>query len=199
MQDQVFWSNARILYTILRAFPSPDFARNVSMNLPVFTKAQAKKATPGSTTLHIIYASTSGHTEFVIDTLSERIASRRVAITKQRAEQAAPADLLKGDILLLASGTWNTGGIEGQLNPYMHMLLKEKAAGIDLKGKKVVIIGLGDDRYRYTANALHHLEEFVKTHNGVVLDHLKMVNEPYNQEKTVEQWGKKLLSKLTTA
>jgi len=35
------------------------------------------------------------------------------------AEKTQPQDLLSGDVLLLASSTWNTGGIEGQLNPHM--------------------------------------------------------------------------------
>ena len=43
------------------------------------------------------------------------------------AEKTQPQDLLSGDILLLASATWNTGGIEGQLNPHMSVLLHDKA------------------------------------------------------------------------
>jgi flavodoxin I len=150
--------------------------------------------------LYIIYASTSGNTEYVIDALIKFLHAAQPAlnIEKQRAELALPEDLKRGDILLLASGTWNTGGVEGQLNPYMHVLLKEKAASVDLKGKKVAVIALGDSRYRYTANALHHLEEFVKTHNGVVIDSLKIVNEPYDQEKIIEQWGKHFLASLLT-
>jgi flavodoxin I len=138
--------------------------------------------------LHIIYASTSGHTEYVID---QAIAALKgVTIEKQRAEQAVPEDLLKGDILLLASGSWNTGGIEGQLNPHMHKLLKEKSGEVDLQGKKVVLIALGDDRYRYTANAMVHLKEFVTSHNGKIIEPtLTIVNEPYGQEKKVSEWA----------
>jgi hypothetical protein len=40
------------------------------------------------------------------------------------------------DILLLASATWNTGSIEGQLNPHMWELLKDKAKNLDLAGKR---------------------------------------------------------------
>lgn len=112
-----------------------------------------------------------------------------VTVEKQRAEQAQPEDLLKGDILLLASGSWNTGGAEGQMNPYMDELLKKRAAGVDLGGKKVLLIGLGDSRYRYTVGCMRYMEEFVKTHNGVVVEPvLKIVNEPYGQEKKIEEW-----------
>lgn len=143
--------------------------------------------------IHIIYASTSGHTEYVVDQAIQSLVAAGVAVEKQRAELAQPEDLLKGDILLLASGSWNTGGAEGQLNPYMHDLLKKRAVGIDLGGKKVLLIGLGDQRYRYLVGAMTHLEEFVRTHNGVVVEPvLKIVNEPYGQEGKVEEWVKQL-------
>ncbi len=137
--------------------------------------------------LQIIYASTSGHTEYVVD---QAIAALKgVAVEKLRAEQTQAADLLKGDVLLLASGSWNTGGVEGQLNPHMHELLKKRAADLDLSGKKVLLIGLGDDRYRYTVGCMQHLVEFVASHNGVVIEPtLKIVNEPYGQEKKIEEW-----------
>lgn len=112
-----------------------------------------------------------------------------MTVEKQRAELAQPEDFLKGDVLLLASGTWNTGGEEGQLNPHMYYLLKKRAADIDLGGKKVLLIGLGDERYRYLVGAMTHLEEFVKTHNGVVVEPvLKIMNEPYGQEEKVKEW-----------
>lgn len=139
--------------------------------------------------IQIIFASTSGHTEYVIDQAIQSLVAAGVTVEKKRAELAQPEDLLKGDILLLASGSWNTGGAEGQLNPYMHDLLKKRAADIDLGGKKVLLVGLGDERYRYLVGAMTHLEEFVKTHNGVVVEPvLKIVNEPYGQEQKVEQW-----------
>jgi len=143
--------------------------------------------------LHVVYASTSGHTEYVIDVLATELLALLpgLALTRVRADAATPEDLSKGDVLLLASGSWNTGGIEGQLNPFMHELLKSKAAGIDLGGKKVALVALGDARYRYTAKAGDHLEEFVKTHGGEVLgERLVIVNEPYGQEAAVREWAK---------
>jgi len=145
--------------------------------------------------LHIIYASTSGHTEFVVDTLID--AMQDAAVEKQRVEKAVPEDMSRGDVLILASGTWNTGGIEGQLNPHMHAFLREKARDFDLKGKKIGIIALGDERYYYTAAAKTHLEEYVKTHGGTLLEPaLRIVNEPYGQEETVWKWAKEFSKHL---
>lgn len=146
-------------------------------------------------TLHIIYASTSGHTEYVVDTLISSL--RGLAVEKQRAELAQPEDLLQGDVLVLATSTWNTGGPEGQLNPHMFALLMNRAADIDLQGKRVAVIGLGDDRYHFLCAAADHLEEFVKTHNGILIEPtLRIINEPYNQQKKIEQWSAAFLKAI---
>lgn len=146
--------------------------------------------------IHIIYASTSGHTEYVIDTLVQSL--KECEVTKIRAERADEDDLSKGDVLILASGSWNTGSIEGQLNPHMHQLLKKKAADTDLKKQKVGLIGLGDDRYHYTCGAADHLEEFVRDHNGEQAgETLRIINEPYGQEDEVKKWATHLQSFLT--
>lgn len=145
--------------------------------------------------LHIIYASTSGHTEYVVDCVIQDVQKDGYSVTKQRAEQASAEDLLKGDVLVLASGSWNTGGAEGQMNPYLDELLQKKAATVDLAGKKVLLIGLGDDRYRYTVGCLRYMREFVETHNGVVVEPvLRIVNEPYGQEEIIKDWVKDLVT-----
>jgi hypothetical protein len=71
--------------------------------------------------LHIVFASTSGHTEHVVEALIDSLKSTTPGweIEETMAEKAQPQDLLSGDVRLLASGTWNTGSIEGQLNPHM--------------------------------------------------------------------------------
>lgn len=149
--------------------------------------------------LHIVYASTSGHTAYVLDTLCDYLKKemRELVIKKQRAEQTQSDDLLDSDVLLLASSTWNTGGVEGQLNPHMHALLKERARAVNLKKIKCVLIGLGDERYHYTVGALKHLGDFVSEHKGTVLiPALRIVNEPYGQEERVRAWGKELLAAI---
>lgn len=145
---------------------------------------------------HIIYASTSGHTEYVVQLLQEQLKNDTVRFTKQRVELAQGEDLLTGDLLILASGTWNTGGPEGQLNPHMDAFVRGRAKDVNLQGRKVAVIGLGDRRYYFTARALEHLQEFVRTHKGEVVSSLRIVNEPYGQEGAVRRFGKKLLSFL---
>lgn len=149
--------------------------------------------------IHVIYASTSGHTEFVVDTLIAYLKEQAssLEISKQLAEQAYPDDLLRSDLLILASGTWNTGGVEGQLNLHMHEFLLKRSAGANLNGHKVSTIALGDERYYYTSRAGEHLRSFVQTHGGVIAGNpLVVVNEPYGQETRIKKWGDKILSLL---
>jgi flavodoxin len=120
-----------------------------------------------------------------------------IVVTQQIAETAQPDDLKKGDHLLLACGTWNTGGVEGQLNPHMDLLLRKRAKDVDLGGKTCALVALGDDRYYYTCRAVEHLQQYVKTHNGQqTLTPLLVVNDPYGQEERVRKWVEKLIPSI---
>jgi flavodoxin len=152
--------------------------------------------------LHIVFASTSGHTEYVVDTLTDSLKSITPGweIVETMAEKTQPQDLLSGDVLLLASATWNTGGIEGRLNPHMAVLLHDKAKTLDLAGKPSACIGLGDHRYFYTGRAADHLQHYVKAHHGrLIVPTLKIIDEPYGQEEAVRVWGKRLVDASTPA
>jgi len=145
-------------------------------------------------TIQILYASTSGHTEFVIGVLQKLWGAAGHSITLVKAEQATSKDLTIGDVLVLASGTWNTGGQEGQLNPHMHELLFERVKVIDLQKKPVALISLGDERYYFTTRCTEHFMKFLKTANGTTLSPpLIIVNEPYDQEERIRKWGEKII------
>jgi len=151
--------------------------------------------------LSIIYASTSGHTEYVVDVLQAFLSKNAPTIETSvlRVEKATAEDLTKGDLLIIASGTWNTGGREGQMNPHMVEYLWKRVKDADLKGKQCAVIGLGDERYKYTARATEHMAHYIKEHGGrALVPPLVIVNDPYGQEKKVEAWGAGLLKKLST-
>jgi flavodoxin I len=147
--------------------------------------------------LCIIFATTSGHTEFVVDTLARSGELSDWEIERTLAEKASQQDMLRGAVLLLASSTWNTGGLEGQLNSHMSVLLQSKANALDLAGKPTACIGLGDHRYYYTARAADLLQGYVESHHGrLVLPALRIIDEPYGQEKAILNWGKQLADVL---
>jgi flavodoxin I len=152
--------------------------------------------------LHIVYASTSGHTQYVVEALIDSLKSTTPGweIEETMAEKAQPQDLLNGDVLLLASATWNTGGTEGQLNPHMSVLLQDKAKTLDLAGKPCACVALGDHRYFYTSRAAEHLQHYVKTHHGrLITPTLKIIDEPYGQEEAIRVWGRQLVDASNSA
>jgi flavodoxin I len=145
--------------------------------------------------LHIVFASTSGHTQYVVEALIDSLKNTIPGweIKASVAEKAEPQDLLSGDVLLLASATWNAGSTEGQLNSHMRGLLHDKAKTLDLAGKRCACIGLGDHRYFYTARAADNLDHYVEAHNGrLIVATLRIIDEPYGQEQAVSVWGRQL-------
>jgi flavodoxin len=139
-----------------------------------------------SFTLSIITASTSGHTDYVVDVILQNLREVMpdIGIDKQRAEKASAMDLLRG-------------GRAGQLNPHMHELLMERAKDIDLQGKPATFISLGDDRFYFRTRCTEHFLRFIRTHNGKqLLPPLVIVNEPYEQEEKITLWAKKFMDAL---
>jgi len=148
--------------------------------------------------INIIYTTSTGNTEHVIGVLRKTLESSGAEVTTKLAEETTPEDLLEGDLLILACGTWNLQGTEGFLHPRMHSLLFERAKDLDLGGKQVAIISLGDDRYYFTGRATEHLIQFVMNHNGKVLrSPLLIINEPEGQENKITEWSEGLLQQLT--
>ncbi len=150
-------------------------------------------------TLTIVFASTTGNTEYVVDVLMRALEQHKkeLRVSKVRAEIADPESLLKGDVLLLASGSWNTNDIEGQLNPQMFDLLCKRCIEINFQSKPTIIIGLGDDRYHFTARAAEKLAEFVKDHGGqLLLSPYKLLNDPYGQEEKITLFAEELWKQI---
>lgn len=151
--------------------------------------------------LLIIYASTGGHTEYVCKHVGQELAKKKrsVDVLLLRVEMATEKHIQAADYVIFASSTWNTGGIEGQLNPHMFTFLHKTIATIDLQQKPVAVIGCGDDRYRYTCAAADKLLEFIEQHNGLPwVEELRVVNEPYDQGVLFTKWAKQCAASLPT-
>ena len=149
--------------------------------------------------ISVIYSTATGHTEFVVDVLVKELTKElpTVRIIKQRAEVTQPSDLKKSDVIILACGSWNTGNTEGQLSPYMHDLLTVRATMEDLKGIHATAIGLGDERYFYTARSAEKLTDYLKDHGAsLLIPALKIINDPFDQENKVAVWATELAKKI---
>ncbi len=147
--------------------------------------------------ISIIYASTSGHTEYVMQILGDALREAGQEVTTTRCEKAMAADLTKGDLTILACGTWNADGVEGQLNPHMRAFF-DRVKEADVSRTTLAIVGLGDARYRYTGRCIEHLQKFRMAKKAAqLLPPLLIVNEPYGQEERVRGWAQKVIAALS--
>lgn len=149
--------------------------------------------------ISVIYATSTGNTEFVVDVLIESLAKlvKDARIVKQRAELTKAEDLTAADVLVLAAGSWNTANVEGQLQPHMYELLNVRAAATILEGKPAAAIGLGDTRYHFLARAAEKLTDWLKGARAtILLPALTIINEPFDQSPKIEAWAGELAEKI---
>lgn len=154
---------------------------------------------PMVSTLNIIYASINGNTEYVMGRIEASLRSTlpHLIIRRVRAEGATEKDFLMPDVLLLGSGTWNTSGVEGQLNPHMHSLLFEQMKGRPLTGKPMAFVSLGDEDHHFITDCKQHFLRFMKDAGGrKLLPSLVIVNDPYSQHENIDEWAEKFASAL---
>ena len=143
--------------------------------------------------IQIIYASTSGHTEAVVDRVAEAWRKTGIKVSLHRAEQASMEVIKNNQLFLLASSTWE----HGQVNHFFKKFLKELKE-VELDGKRAAIIGLGDSRYEpvYIAEGAVKLERAWLAQGGkVVGEVLKIEGDPFTiLETKVKAWAVETLS-----
>jgi len=145
----------------------------------------------------VIFATTSGNTEYVVSVLVDAWRGEGAAVTLLRAERAQPGDLSGEGALVLACGTWNQNGVEGQMDPCMDAFLRGRAGAADLAGRPAAVVGLGDGRYYYTGRATEHLLRFLREHGGTPCGSpLLVIGTPEGQEEKIRAWAGKFLESI---
>ncbi|MEI7578652.1 MAG: flavodoxin family protein [bacterium] len=141
--------------------------------------------------ISIIYASTSGNVEIVVETVAEVLQAKGMTVTLNRAEQTAKEIFLENDLFILATSTMEHGAI----NPFYSRLLKEMQS-LDLAGKKAAFIGLGDARYEpvyFNAGVEILKKGFLAAGGTEMFRTIKINGEPYKiLETIVKKWAEDL-------
>lgn len=144
--------------------------------------------------IQIIYASTSGHTEAVVDRVAKAWRKKGIKVALHRAEQVSMDVVKNNQLFVLASSTWN----HGQINPFFKKFLKELTeVKLSPADKKTAIIGLGDSRYEpvYVCESAVKLEKAWLAQGGKVVGKvLKIEGDPFTVLDTkVRAWAVKTL------
>ena len=138
--------------------------------------------------LHAIYASTSGNTELVIETIAEIGQQQGVEVQLHRSEQTSIDVITQNDTFLLATSTWE----HGVVNPFFDRLIAE-IKKTSCAGKRACFVGLGDIRYEQVmfCYGIEELRTLWKAQGGEEFHKcLKINGEPHHQlASMVDPWA----------
>jgi flavodoxin len=142
-----------------------------------------------SAPIHVIYASTGGNTEHVMEQVAKHWQAQGVDVILHRAEQTSLSVITDNKYFLLSTSTWD----HGTINPFFNKLLAEMKQ-TDLTGKVSSFIGLGDRRYEqyYFCTGMTLLKEIWEKQNGAAIGiALTIGREPFEEiiETIVEKWA----------
>ena len=112
--------------------------------------------------LAIFYGSTTGNTENAAEMIHAEFGS--LVTHMANITDITPQDMLKYDVLIIGTPTWNVGELQYDWEDFLPQL-----NGLDLTGKKIALFGLGDS-YGYSENFLDAL--------GLLWDELKVLGSP---------------------
>ncbi|MBP7700608.1 flavodoxin family protein [Candidatus Woesebacteria bacterium] len=143
--------------------------------------------------IHIIYASTSGNTEYVMDMVAQLWREKGKKVILHRSEKTDISVVKDNHNFLLATSTWD----HGTINPFFDVLLA-KINKTNLTGKKSAFIGLGDRRYEkhFFCSGMTLLKEVWEKNGGESTGvALTIGREPYDDAiaKLVSDWAETTL------
>ncbi len=148
-------------------------------------------------TINLLYGTTSGNTELVVDQLSLLLQKAGHAICRQRVELARPTAMGTGDCTILASSTYGHGLLQEDMAVFLDQARKEN---FSFNKKPCAVVGLGDPKYdpEHHIEAARILEQFIQDQKGELLvPALRVSRSPVlHLESLGTEWTKQLLKKL---
>ena len=141
--------------------------------------------------IDLVYASTSGNVEIVMETVARVLQQNGFEIVLNRAEKTPIETIKKNKYFVFGTSTWD----HGQLNPFFQKLYEDMHT-VNFQNKEAAFVGLGDRRYEPVLfcegiNKIHGLwSEKGGKKIGTVL---KIQGEPYeNLDSKVVPWASEL-------
>lgn len=145
--------------------------------------------------IKIIYASTSGNVEAVCEYVGQILEGHHFDVELIRAETCDASDIIKSQLFVFATSTWE----HGEINPYFKPVLFD-FAHLDLKHKFAGFIGLGDTRYEpvlFCKGAETARDTFAVAGGQEILEMLKINHSPFPKlESVVKPWVHRFVSEL---
>ncbi len=139
----------------------------------------------------IIYGSSGGNTELTCEKVKQVLEGKNITVSIRRVERSSVRDLKNAEIIILAAPTYEHGVIQHHFPPFLKDLKK-----IDLNGKLMAVIGLGDTKYddHYHIESANILMTAIEQSKGKILCHALRINKsPVDQLETrIKEWAESL-------
>ena len=141
--------------------------------------------------INLVYASTSGNVEVVIETVAKVLGQSGFEIMLSRAEKTLIETIKKNKYFVFGTSTWE----HGQLNPFFQALY-EAMQTENFQNKEAAFVGCGDRRYEPVlfCEGIEQVQRlWLKKGGKVVGTILKIQGEPYAiLDSLVVPWASKL-------
>ena len=141
--------------------------------------------------IDLVYASTSGNVEIVMETVAKVLRQNDFKIALNRAEKTPIGTIRNNKYFVFGTSTWD----HGQLNPFFQKLYEAMQTD-NFQNKEAAFVGLGDRRYEPVLfcegiNKIHGL--WLKKGGKEVGTMLKIQGEPHETlDSQVVPWASEL-------
>ncbi|MFP4408054.1 MAG: flavodoxin [Spirochaetaceae bacterium] len=132
----------------------------------------------------IVYGSSTMNTEFVSRRLQQEFGEREAKLLN--VTEAESGDLENAENLILATSSWGSGSLQDDWE-----LFFPKLDEVDLSGKRVALLGLGDqENYPDSfCDALKHLADKVRRRGAVIVGETSTEGYAFSRSLAQEEEG----------
>ncbi|RJR15368.1 hypothetical protein C4579_02430 [Candidatus Microgenomates bacterium] len=144
----------------------------------------------------IAYATNSGSTFTASQQVKKILEDKDHAVTLKKIVDTNPEELQSPDLIIFATPSWLVNKQDGMPHDQMWAFM-EAHKDLQLNGKKVAVMGLGDRSYTKFCGAVDHLEPYVEQVGGKLALPSLRIDGYYFSEKNpqlVEEWASKVAS-----
>ncbi len=143
----------------------------------------------------IFYATYSGSTQTASEYLKQELEKLGHQVNLKMISEINFEDILSYDLRIFASPSWDYEGKEGQPHQDFFTFMNN-CQNKSFENKSFTIMGLGDSSYTHFCGAVDVLEEFIKSHQGIIkTSPLKIDGYLFDTDKNnqlISNWAKQI-------